>query len=156
ASRRKHAHTTAQPSRPLPAPDPRRVRALRQDTGPPRSPRRHGTKLPHAALALNRRWKSGTCLASNRRKSDDDHSLFPRPVPLCPVPRETSGPLEKGKETFMYKVRGGFLGVVVVGALLSVLPTSGFAGSQPTAEQRAACTGDYMRFCFSLNPNADG
>ena len=56
----------------------------------------------------------------------------------------------------MYKVRGGFLGVVVVGALLSVLPTSGFAGSQPTAEQRAACTGDYLRFCFSLNPNADG
>jgi hypothetical protein len=54
----------------------------------------------------------------------------------------------------MYKVRGGFLGAVVVGTLLSVLPTSGFAGPQPTAEQRAACSGDYFRFCFSPNPNA--
>jgi hypothetical protein len=55
----------------------------------------------------------------------------------------------------MCKVRGGFLGAVAIGALLSVLPTSGFAGPQATAEQKAACGGDYFRFCFSVNPNAN-
>ncbi len=55
----------------------------------------------------------------------------------------------------MYNIRRGVLGIAIVGSLLCLSATAGFADPQPTAEQRAACSGDYFRFCFSLSPNAD-
>ncbi len=56
----------------------------------------------------------------------------------------------------MCKLRGGLLGIVVVGTLLCISSTAGFAAGYPTtAEKRAACSSDLMRFCFSMSPNMD-
>jgi hypothetical protein len=55
----------------------------------------------------------------------------------------------------MYNIRRGVLGIAIVGSLLGLSATAGFAGPQPTEEQRAACSGDYFRFCFSPSPNAN-
>jgi hypothetical protein len=60
----------------------------------------------------------------------------------------------EGKDTAMYKTRAGMLGIAAIVALTS-LPTAGFAAGPTEAEGRAACSGDAMRFCFSMIPNKD-
>jgi hypothetical protein len=52
----------------------------------------------------------------------------------------------------MTKIR---IGMFAVGFLLSVFPTAGFAGFQPTAEQRSACMGDALRLCSAVLPDTD-
>jgi len=53
----------------------------------------------------------------------------------------------------MYKMRG-LLGIAAVIAL-TCSATAGFAAAPSDAEKRAACSSDFMRFCFSMNPNMD-
>jgi hypothetical protein len=60
--------------------------------------------------------------------------------------------IEERKETAMYEIRRGVLGIAAVVAL-SFSATAGFAAGPSDAEKRAACTGDVMRFCFSLVPD---
>jgi len=52
----------------------------------------------------------------------------------------------------MRNVRQLLLGAAIVAALGS-LPIPSLADYQPTAEQRAACTGDAFRLCSSDIPN---
>ena len=52
----------------------------------------------------------------------------------------------------MRNVRQLLLGAAIVAALGS-LPIPSWADFQPTAEQRAACTGDAFRLCSSDIPN---
>jgi hypothetical protein len=54
----------------------------------------------------------------------------------------------------MPKIRSGLLGAAIVASLLTSFPTAGFA-FQPTAAQRAACSGDAFRLCSSAIPNMD-
>jgi hypothetical protein len=52
----------------------------------------------------------------------------------------------------MSTVRHGILGALV---LVSLLPTAASAEFKPTAAQRAACTGDAMKFCSAHFANMD-
>jgi hypothetical protein len=54
----------------------------------------------------------------------------------------------------MSRFRTAMLGVAVV-SVLSLSASAGFAASPTTAEKRAACTPDFFRHCFSMNPDMD-
>jgi hypothetical protein len=62
---------------------------------------------------------------------------------------------KKGKETAMYKIRRGVLGIAAVVAFATLSATAGFAATPSDAEKRAACSGDVMRFCFSMIGSMD-
>lgn len=43
---------------------------------------------------------------------------------------------------------------IAIALAVSNAPLTAFADPQATEEQKAACTGDVMRFCFTALPNA--
>jgi hypothetical protein len=53
----------------------------------------------------------------------------------------------------MKKIRKGLLGVTIIGSLVGMMPTVGFAEPVPTAEERSACTSDAFRLCVVAIPN---
>ena len=53
----------------------------------------------------------------------------------------------------MNKIRKGLVGVAIIGSLVGVIPTAGFAAPVPTDAERSACTSDAFRLCVALIPN---
>jgi hypothetical protein len=53
----------------------------------------------------------------------------------------------------MDKIRKGLVGVAIIGSLVGMIPTAGFAEPVPTDAERSACTSDAFRLCVALIPN---
>lgn len=53
----------------------------------------------------------------------------------------------------MISIRCGTIGALCF--LLSMYPTVGLAGFQPTAQQRSACMGDALSLCRAVIPDVD-
>jgi hypothetical protein len=53
----------------------------------------------------------------------------------------------------MTKFRSTLIGVAIIGSLVGMIPTAGFAEPVPTPAERSACTSDAFRMCLAAIPN---